>query len=283
MVLDGEVLMASEKTRPYVVGDGRSSIRTLIATAQRLIRGAGHPTELRGDDVRVARHLAHSRRTLETVPAAGKRVELLPCGNLGVGGDVRVVTDVLHPKLRALAIGIVHDMGLRIASLDLVLGQPSDAPPKRCTVLELNSAPGLDAHEREPGWSRRRVERVARSSALDRGAADATYSNGGERDGDSDQQKVPRRHARTVEAYLRLRRRNIARTASSRDDQAPRLSDREVITNGRSTHGSTSDLDTEGPSPSCGFDKLAAGSSPTTKAERARSGSPRIDRSLMAW
>jgi cyanophycin synthetase len=160
VVLDGEVLMASEKTRPSVIGDGHSSIRRLIATSQRRSRTAGHPTELRVDDVRVRRHLAHTRRRLATVPAADERVELLPCGNLGVGGDVRVVTEVLHPKLRMLAIRVVADMGLRLASLDLVLSRPSDAPPKRCTVLEVNSAPGLDTHEREPGWSRRRVERV---------------------------------------------------------------------------------------------------------------------------
>jgi D-alanine-D-alanine ligase-like ATP-grasp enzyme len=169
VVLDGEVLMASEKTRPCVVGDGHSSIRKLIATSQRRSRAAGHPMQLRVDDVRVRRHLTHSRKTLTTVPAVGQRVELLPCGNLGVGGDVRVVTDVLHPKLRALAVGIVGEMGLRLASVDLVLSRPSDTPPKRCTVLEVNSAPGLDTHEREPGWSRRRVDRVRRILlALDR-------------------------------------------------------------------------------------------------------------------
>ena len=162
VVLDGEVLMASEKTRPYVLGDGHSSIRKLIATRQRRSRAAGHPTQLRVDDVRVGRHLAHSRRALQTVPTVGQRVELLPCGNLGAGGDVRVVTDVLHPTLRALAIRAVGDLGLRLASLDLVLSQPSDALPQRCTVLEVNSAPGLDTHEREPGWSRRRVDRVCR-------------------------------------------------------------------------------------------------------------------------
>jgi len=169
VVLDGEVLMASEKTRPYVLGDGHSSIRTLITATRRRGRAAGHPTELRADDVRIKRHLAHSNKTLETVPNTGQRVDLLPCGNLGVGGDVRVVTDVLHPKLRTLAIQVVRDMGLRLASVDLVLSRPSDEPPKRCTVLEVNSAPGLDTHEREPGWSSRRVERVRRILvALDR-------------------------------------------------------------------------------------------------------------------
>ena len=171
VVLDGDVLMASEKTRPYVVGDGHSSIRKLIARSQRSRRETGHPTELRAEDVRVGRHLAHDGKKLETVPAVRQRVELLPCGNLGVGGDVRVVTDVLHPTLRALAIRMVRDMGLRLASVDLVLSQPSDASPKRCTVLEMNSAPGLDTHEREPGWSRRRVDRVCRILlALDRRA-----------------------------------------------------------------------------------------------------------------
>lgn len=169
VVLDGEVLMASEKTRPYVIGDGHSSIRKLIATSRRLSRATGSLTQLRVDDVRVRRHLAHGRQALATVPIAGQRVELLPCGNLGVGGDVRVVTDVLHPKLRALAIRAVGDMGLRLASIDLVLSRPSDALPKRCTVLEVNAAPGLDTHEREPGWSRRRVDRVRRILlALDR-------------------------------------------------------------------------------------------------------------------
>ena len=169
VVLDGEVLMASEKTRPYVVGDGHSSIRRLIAESQRRKRGPDHSTELHVDDIRVTRHLAHRRQTLATVPRLGQRVELLPCGNLGVGGDVRVVTDVLHPELRALAIRVVRDIGLRIASVDIVVSQPSDAPPKRCTVLEVNSAPGLDTHEREKGWSRRRVERMSRIVlALDR-------------------------------------------------------------------------------------------------------------------
>jgi D-alanine-D-alanine ligase-like ATP-grasp enzyme len=162
VVLDGEILMATEKTRPYVVGDGHSSIRKLIAASQGRGRGAGHPTELGADDVRVKRHLAHDHQTLATVPTAGQPVELLPCGNLGVGGDVRVVTAVLHPTLRALAIRVVGDMGLRLASIDLILSRPSDAPPKRCTVLEVNSAPGLDTHERERGWSGRRVERVRR-------------------------------------------------------------------------------------------------------------------------
>jgi cyanophycin synthetase len=141
----------------------------LITASRRRQRKAGHPTELRADDVRIKRHLAHADRTLATIPRAGQRVELLPCGNLGVGGDVRVVTDVLHPKLRTLAIQVVRDMGLRLASIDLVLSRPSDEPPKRCTVLEVNSAPGLDTHEREPGWSSRRVERVRRILvALDR-------------------------------------------------------------------------------------------------------------------
>ena len=169
VVLDDEVLMASEKTRPYVLGDGHSSIRALITASLRRQSTAGHTSELRVDDVRIKRHLAHGGRTLATVPNIGQRVELLPCGNLGVGGDVRVVTDALHPKLRTLAIQVIHDMGLRLASVDLVLSRPSDEPPKRCTVLEVNSAPGLDTHEREPGWSKRRVERVRRILvALDR-------------------------------------------------------------------------------------------------------------------
>ena len=43
VVLDDEVLMASEKTRPYVLGDGQSSVRKLIATSRRGSRAAGVP------------------------------------------------------------------------------------------------------------------------------------------------------------------------------------------------------------------------------------------------
>src|SRR2546428_8239947 len=90
VVLDGEIPMASEKTPPHVMGDGHSSIRNLIASSRQHSRAAGHPTQLRVDDVRVSRHLAHRRQKLETVPALGQRVELLPRGNLGAGGDVRL-------------------------------------------------------------------------------------------------------------------------------------------------------------------------------------------------
>lgn len=175
VILDGEILMASEKTRPYVLGDGRSRIRELIAIRQRDGRAAGHESELEAGDVRIARHLAHRRQTLETIPARGRQIELLPCGNLGVGGDAREVTDVLHPTLQGLAIRAVGHLGLRIASLDLVLGRPADTAPGRCTILEVNAAPGLDTHEREPGWSHRRVDRVRRILiALDRSPEELT-------------------------------------------------------------------------------------------------------------
>ena len=48
VVLDGEVLMASEKTPPYVIGDGHSSIRTLIASSRRRSRGSRQGAQSRG-------------------------------------------------------------------------------------------------------------------------------------------------------------------------------------------------------------------------------------------
>ena len=200
VVLDDEVLMASEKTRPYVVGDGHSSIGTLMAAGRRRARAAWYVTDLPAGDIRVARHLAHQHHTLATVPRARERVELLPCGNLGVGGDARVVTDILHPRLAALAVRLVRDMGLRIASVDLVLSRPSDQPPKRCTVLEVNSAPGLDTHEREPGWTRRRVERMSRIVlALDVGSAREVARMAAKT---IKKKQAPKPQPRTVDEYL---------------------------------------------------------------------------------
>ena len=99
----------------HVVGNGRSTIRELIADANLdPRRGEGHGsvlTYLPADAATMA-HLGLSGRTLDTVPGAGDRVFLRGTANLSTGGTSIDRTDEIHPdnvtacELAASVVGL---------------------------------------------------------------------------------------------------------------------------------------------------------------------------------
>ena len=151
VVLDDEVISAYERVPLSVVGNGRSSIKQLLAQKQKEFIKSGRDTQIKLADRRIAAKLGQQKLTLASKPKAGERVFLLDNANLSTGGDSVDVTDKVHPLFAKLAINITRDMGLRLCGVDLMIdGSITDAPkigPKEkrnYVVLEINSAPGLD-------------------------------------------------------------------------------------------------------------------------------------------
>ncbi len=81
--------------------------------------------------------------TLGSVPQEGECVTLMDTANLMSGGEAIDVTASLHPSIAQTAINLTRDMGLRLASVDLIVDGDIN---KECpfVILEINSAPGLD-------------------------------------------------------------------------------------------------------------------------------------------
>lgn len=158
VVLDGEVISAYERKPLCVVGDGKLSVTELLVEKQKLFAQSGRDTTVPVEDFRIHNTLAQHGLTVESVLAKGRAVELLPNANLSSGGDAVDVTDVLHPAWHTLAAKIAVDMNLRYIGLDIMTEESLAEAPGTYTVLEINSAAGLDNYATLGDKQRSRVE-----------------------------------------------------------------------------------------------------------------------------
>lgn len=133
-----------------VVGDGRSSIRTLVDQVNKdPRRGQGHEKELtviRLDDATISR-LASLGYTPEDVLPAKQVLDLKDTANISTGGTAEDVTDLVHPDNVFLAERVARLMDLDICGIDIMT--PDVAQPITAThgaVLEVNAGPGLRMH-----------------------------------------------------------------------------------------------------------------------------------------
>ncbi|MEO9526630.1 MAG: ATP-dependent carboxylate-amine ligase [Roseibium sp.] len=138
LVLDGGILCAIERHPPKVTGDGARSLAELI-DADPLVDAT---------DGRIDFNLSQQGLMLETVPADGQTVTVLPAATLSAGGPARIVTGPLSAGLAALARHAARTLALRYAAVDLILPE-RPVPGTAAIVLEVNAAPGLGKLSRQ--------------------------------------------------------------------------------------------------------------------------------------
>lgn len=160
VVLDGEVISAYQRVALSVVGDGHSTILQLLRKKQRGFEKSGRDTKLKFKDARVRQKLQRQNLTLRSVLEKGKAVVLLDSANLSSGGDSIDVTSTMHSSLKRLAINVTKDMGLRLCGVDLLVDGDSSKKPKKFTIIEINSAPGLDHYARSGKAQEKLVEQM---------------------------------------------------------------------------------------------------------------------------
>ncbi|MBV9925184.1 MAG: cyanophycin synthetase [Acidobacteria bacterium] len=148
LVIDGEMVAASERLPCHVTGDGARSLAELVEVANLdPLRGDGHEkplTKIVVDEIVLA-HLRKHGRALKDVPGAGEIITLRDGINLSTGGVARDVTDEVHPSVAQLCVRAARAVGLDICGVDLVVPEIS-APFERGGVIELNASPGLRMH-----------------------------------------------------------------------------------------------------------------------------------------
>lgn len=162
VVLDGEVISAYGRTPLAVVGDGRATVKTLLAKLQRAFVHDGRDTILESDDPRIRTVLARRRMRLTSVPKNGERVPLLDNSNLSTGGASRDVTETIHPGFKKIAIDLARDMNLRFSGVDIMIDGDIEQAPKKGMwwILEINDAPGLDHYAASGAKQKRIVEEM---------------------------------------------------------------------------------------------------------------------------
>ena len=153
LVVGGRAVATARRYPARVRGDGHSTVSALIqvenARPEREPGHAGYLTRIDPLEPEVARTLRAQGLSLSFVPALGQDVDLRLGANLSTGGTAEDITDVLHSANAALAERAARAVGLDVAGVDLILGDPL-LPYREAggVVLEVNAAPGLRMHLR---------------------------------------------------------------------------------------------------------------------------------------
>lgn len=150
LVLRGELVDVLTREPASVAGDGRCSVRALVAglNARRMADPlqARYLRQVAVDDV-VLTHLARQGLDLDSVPEAGRRVVLRGNANLSTGGEPVSVAARVHPQVRAMACAIAQALDLRCVGVDYMTSDISRPPAEvGGAVIEVNAMPGLDPH-----------------------------------------------------------------------------------------------------------------------------------------
>lgn len=150
-VLDGEVVARTKRVVPTVIGDGVSTLETLIERARRArVRRIGAATaKLRAlkRDTLFDAALAAQRLTLASIPAKGRVVTLRLASDLSAGGYAHAV-DQLPRKMERDAVRAAALLGLRVAGVDFLAEEDARGIPKRWVVNEVNGSPMFAMHIR---------------------------------------------------------------------------------------------------------------------------------------
>ncbi len=151
LVVGDRVIAAAHRVPAHVIGDGRRTVRELVALANEdPERGEGHEkslTRIRLDEA-AEQTLARQGQRLDSVPAAGHFVALRENANLSTGGSAEDVTDQLHPRVAAACVRAARAIGLDVAGIDVVcadIGRPLEA--QHGALIEVNAAPGIRMHQ----------------------------------------------------------------------------------------------------------------------------------------
>ncbi len=150
LVVNQRLVAALRREPASVVGDGRHTIRELVAITNRdSRRGPDHRWPLRFlalDEIE-QQNLAAAGLTPDSVLPAGARAFLRETASAVSGAESFDVTDVVHPETAKLALDAVGLVGLDIAGLDLITGDISQPlAAQEGAFLEINEQPGIFMH-----------------------------------------------------------------------------------------------------------------------------------------
>ncbi len=158
VILDGAMVCAYRREPLCVIGNGKSSIKTLLSQKQAQLESKGYETTIDMHDTRMLAKLTRQKLTLASVPERGIAVTLLDNANLSTGGSASDVTHNIHPSYQKLAARITQDMGLRLCGVDIMTTDDISKPCKDYRVLEINASPGLDHYAMLGAAQKKRVE-----------------------------------------------------------------------------------------------------------------------------
>ncbi|OGK33148.1 hypothetical protein A3E10_01095 [Candidatus Roizmanbacteria bacterium RIFCSPHIGHO2_12_FULL_37_23] len=134
-----------ERIPAHVVGDGKSTIRTLIKkfNTNPLV---GEKYEKPMCKIRINFELSRTLKKggwkLSSVIAKNETVFLKQNANISAGGISKDVTEVVNQNSRLLALRAAKSLGMEFCGVDIIYNPKT----RQSYVLEVNDCPGIDIH-----------------------------------------------------------------------------------------------------------------------------------------
>lgn len=151
-ILDGRCEAVLLRVAANVVGDGKHTIRELVAQKNaNPLRGRDHRSPLEiielGDIEQLM--LTQQGYTPDDILPEGKKVNLRRNSNISTGGDSIDVTETMDSSYQELAAAMATSMGAWACGVDLIIPDETQIASKEnphCTCIELNFNPSMYMH-----------------------------------------------------------------------------------------------------------------------------------------
>ncbi len=147
VVIDYKVVACALRRPPRVIGDGHSTVRTLIEHQSRRRAAATGGESTIPIDTETERTLAEAGLALDDVAPQGQEILVRKAANLHLGGTIHDVTEEVHPTLIQAAVAAARAIDIPVTGIDLMVRSPHQPD---YAFIEANERPGLANHEPQP-------------------------------------------------------------------------------------------------------------------------------------
>ena len=147
VVINFRLVAAAIRRPPMIVGDGKSSIRELIAAQSRRRAAATGGESTIPIDAETERTIALAGHGMESVLTADEQLLVRKTANLHTGGTIHDVTEVVHPILVDAAQTVARAIDIPVVGVDFMVKSPQSS---EYAFIEANERPGLANHEPQP-------------------------------------------------------------------------------------------------------------------------------------
>lgn len=144
--VDGKVVAVTQRRPSTVTGDGKSSVRALIAALNARRRAGGPEAGFLKpilEDAAMDEALARQGVGRDSVIEDGRTIYLRTNSNHSTGGTLHDLTDRMHPQVRAYAEQLSTAFGLRVCGIDYITPDIALPPNEAGAFIEINATPGV--------------------------------------------------------------------------------------------------------------------------------------------
>ena len=147
LIVNGKLVAAMERIPPFVLGDGKSSIKKLIDIENKKRAETKNGLKKIAIDLEVRRTLRRQKLNLNSILKKGEKIYLRRNANISTGGVGIDVTEKIHPENIKLAKKAVSTIGLDIGGVDIIV--PDISKPyfrQGGKIIEVNGGPDAAIH-----------------------------------------------------------------------------------------------------------------------------------------